>query len=156
MTANLLKPMKLDVDVQIATVFSPLPAGSELELWVQTALRDQAKTELTLRLVDSKESSELNSRYRGKDQPTNVLSFPAELPPGVDIPLLGDIVICAPLVSEEAAAQGKSLQAHFAHLVIHGVLHLQGYDHQDDEQAAEMEALEVEMLDSLGFANPYT
>jgi probable rRNA maturation factor len=156
MTANLLKPMKLDVDVQIATVFSPLPAGSELELWVQTALRDQAKTELTLRLVDSKESSELNSRYRGKNQPTNVLSFPAELPPGVDIPLLGDIVICAPLVSEEAAAQGKSLQAHFAHLVIHGVLHLQGYDHQDDEQAAEMEALEVEMLDSLGFANPYT
>ncbi len=124
--------MTIDVDVQIATVFSPLPAGSELDLWVQTALRDPAETELTLRLVDSEESRELNSRYRGKDQPTNVLSFPAELPPGLDIPLLGDIVICAPLVSQEAAAQGKSLQAHFAHLVIHGVLHLQGYDHQDD------------------------
>ena len=156
MIVNPVKMMKTDLDVQIATVFSPLPAGSEFDLWVQTALRDLAKTELTLRLVDSEESCELNSRYRGKDQPTNVLSFPAELPPGLDIPLLGDIVICAPLVSEEAAAQGKSLQAHFAHLVIHGVLHLRGYDHQDDQQAAEMEALEVEMLDSLGFANPYT
>ena len=148
--------MKTDLDVQIATVFSPLPAASELDLWVQMALRDLTETELTIRLVDSEESCELNSRYRGKNQPTNVLSFPADLPPGLDIPLLGDIVICAPLVGAEAAAQGKSLQAHFAHLVIHGVLHLQGYDHQDAKQAAEMEALEVEMLDSLGFANPYT
>ncbi len=148
--------MKAEIDVQVATVFSPLPAESELCLWAQTALRDLTEVELTLRLVDSEESRKLNSRFRGKNQPTNVLSFPAELPPGLDIPLLGDIVICAPLVNEEAAVQGKSLQAHFAHLVIHGVLHLQGYDHQDDQQAAEMEALEVELLNSLGFANPYT
>ena len=148
--------MKAEIDVQVATVFSPLPAESELCLWAQTALRDLTEVELTLRLVDSEESRKLNSRFRGKNQPTNVLSFPAELPPGLDIPLLGDIVICAPLVNEEAAVQGKSLQAHFAHLVIHGVLHLQGYDHQDDQQAAEMEALEIELLNSLGFANPYT
>jgi probable rRNA maturation factor len=148
--------MKAEIDVQVATVFSPLPAESELCLWAQTALRDLTEAELTLRLVDSEESHKLNSRFRGKSQPTNVLSFPAELPPGLDIPLLGDVVICAPLVKEEAAVQGKSLQAHFAHLVIHGVLHLQGYDHQDDQQAAEMEALEVELLNSLGFANPYT
>lgn len=148
--------MKAEIDVQVATVFSPLPAESELCLWAQTALRDLTEAELTLRLVDSEESHKLNSRFRGKSQPTNVLSFPAELPPGLDIPLLGDVVICAPLVNEEAAVQGKSLQAHFAHLVIHGVLHLQGYDHQDDQQAAEMEALEVELLNSLGFANPYT
>jgi probable rRNA maturation factor len=148
--------MKAEIDVQVATVFSPLPAESELCLWAQTALRDLTEADLTLRLVDSEESHKLNSRFRGKSQPTNVLSFPAELPPGLDIPLLGDVVICAPLVKEEAAVQGKSLQAHFAHLVIHGVLHLQGYDHQDDQQAAEMEALEVELLNSLGFANPYT
>jgi probable rRNA maturation factor len=148
--------MKAEIDVQVATVFSPLPAESELCLWAQTALRDLTEADLTLRLVDSEESHKLNSRFRGKNQPTNVLSFPAELPPGLDIPLLGDVVICAPLVNEEAAVQGKSLQAHFAHLVIHGVLHLQGYDHQDDQQAAEMEALEVELLNSLGFANPYT
>jgi probable rRNA maturation factor len=148
--------MKAEIDVQVATVFSPLPAESELCLWAQTALRDLTEADLTLRLVDSEESHKLNSRFRGKNQPTNVLSFPAELPPGLDIPLLGDVVICAPLVKEEAAVQGKSLQAHFAHLVIHGVLHLQGYDHQDDQQAAEMEALEVELLNSLGFANPYT
>jgi probable rRNA maturation factor len=156
MNVNPAIPMKAEIDVQVATVFSPLPAESELCLWAQTALRDLTEAELTLRLVDSEESHKLNSRFRGKSQPTNVLSFPAELPPGLDIPLLGDVVICAPLVNEEAAVQGKSLQAHFAHLVIHGVLHLQGYDHQDDQQAAEMEALEVELLNSLGFANPYT
>jgi probable rRNA maturation factor len=156
MNVNPAIPMKAEIDVQVATVFSPLPAESELCLWAQTALRDLTEADLTLRLVDSEESHKLNSRFRGKSQPTNVLSFPAELPPGLDIPLLGDVVICAPLVNEEAAVQGKSLQAHFAHLVIHGVLHLQGYDHQDDQQAAEMEALEVELLNSLGFANPYT
>lgn len=148
--------MKLDLDVQIATEFSPLPGREELKLWVETALRDLAEVELTIRLVDKKESHELNSRYRGKDQPTNVLSFPAELPAGVEIPLLGDIVICAPLVKDEADAQGKPLKAHFAHLVVHGVLHLRGYDHQDDQQAAEMEALEVGLLNSLGFTNPYS
>jgi probable rRNA maturation factor len=106
-------------------------------------------------LVDEPESRALNERYRGKDRPTNVLSFPAELPEELDIPLLGDIVICAPLVAEEASSQGKPVEAHWAHLVVHGVLHLLGHDHQLESEAREMEALEVELLASLGFPNPY-
>ena len=148
--------MTIDVDVQNATTFEPLPDDEQFCLWVETALREHDVAELSLRLVDRDESQELNSRYRGKDKPTNVLSFPAELPPGLDIALLGDIVICAPLVGEEAEAQHKSRQAHWAHLVIHGVLHLLGHDHQDEQEAAEMEAIEVELLASLGYGNPYT
>jgi len=148
--------MTIELDVQNATAFEPLPDDAQFSLWVETALRGKSEAELTLRLVDRDESRKLNSRYRGKDQPTNVLSFPAELPPGLDIPLLGDIVICAPLVGEESAAQGKSLSAHWAHLVIHGVLHLLGHDHQDEHEAVEMEAIEFELLASLGFGNPYT
>jgi probable rRNA maturation factor len=118
-------------------------------------LQGKDDTELTLRLVDRSESRELNARFRGKDQPTNVLSFPADLPPGIDIPLLGDIVICAPLVEEEARTQDKPLQEHWAHLVIHGILHLLGYDHQVEQDAIEMERIEVELLASLGIGNPY-
>jgi len=148
--------MTIELDVQNATVFEPLPDDAQFNLWAEVALRGKSEAELTLRLVDRGESRKLNSRYRGKDQPTNVLSFPAELPPDLGIPLLGDIVLCAPLVGEESAAQNKSLSAHWAHLVIHGVLHLLGHDHQDEREAAEMEAIEVELLASLGFANPYT
>jgi len=147
--------MAIEVDVQHATVFHPLPGNQEFNLWVSTALQEKDEAELTLRLVDEAESRELNSRYRGKDAPTNVLSFPAGLPPGIDIPLLGDIIICAPLVHEEAAAQNKPVQAHWAHLVIHGVLHLLGHDHQDEQEAREMETIEVALLFSLGFPNPY-
>jgi probable rRNA maturation factor len=148
--------MTIEVDVQNATVFKPLPDDAQFSLWVETALRGKSEVELTLRLVDREESRKLNSRYRGKDQPTNVLSFPAEFPAGLDLPLLGDIVICAPLVGEESEAQNKPLPAHWAHLVIHGVLHLLGHDHQDECEAVEMEAIEVELLASLGFENPYT
>jgi probable rRNA maturation factor len=156
MTGNRADPMTIEVDVQNATAFEPLPDDAQFSLWVETALRGKSEAELTLRLVDRDESRKLNSRYRGQDQPTNVLSFPAELPPGIDIPLLGDIVICAPLVGEESEAQDKSLPAHWAHLVIHGVLHLLGHDHQIEQEAVEMEAMEVELLASLGFGNPYT
>jgi len=147
--------MIFEVDVQKATDFQPLPGLRDFRLWVAAALQDTGDAELTVRLVDETESRELSSRYRGKDAPTNVLSFPAELPPGIDIPLLGDIVICAPLVHQEAMAQGKPVQAHWAHLVIHGVLHLLGHDHQDEQEAAVMESLEVKLLVSLGYANPY-
>jgi probable rRNA maturation factor len=147
--------MTIEVDVQKATDFQPLPGLQDFRLWVTAALQAPGDAELTVRLVDEAESRELNSRYRGKDAPTNVLSFPAELPPGMDIPLLGDIVICAPLVHQEAVAQGKPVQAHWAHLVIHGVLHLLGHDHQDEQEAGVMEALEADLLISLGYANPY-
>ena len=151
-----MTPVTIDLDVQNATAFEPLPDDAQFSLWVETALRGKSEAELTLRLVDRDESRELNSRYRGQDQPTNVLSFPAEFPSGLGIPLLGDIVICAPLVGAESKAQLKSLPAHWAHLVIHGVLHLLGHDHQGEQEAAEMEAIEVELLASLGFGNPYT
>jgi probable rRNA maturation factor len=147
--------MKIELDVQNATSFEPLPEPEQFSLWLETALQGKSGIELTLRLVDREESRELNSRYRGKNQATNVLSFPAELPPGIDLPLLGDIVVCAPLVAEEARAQNKSLQSHWAHLVIHGALHLLGHDHQGEQEAVEMEALEAELLASLGFGNPY-
>lgn len=147
--------MTIEVDVQLATGFQPLPDKPEFDRWVTAALQQKTDAELTLRLVDEAESRELNSKYRGKDAPTNVLSFPAGLPPGVDIPLLGDVVICAPLVHREAAEQNKPVQAHWAHLVIHGVLHLLGYDHQEEREALEMEALEVDLLSSLGFPDPY-
>jgi probable rRNA maturation factor len=147
--------MTIEVDVQLATVFQPLPRQLEFNRWVTAALQQKTDAELTLRLVDQAESQELNSRYRGKDAPTNVLSFPAGLPTGMDIPLLGDVVICAPLVHQEAAEQHKSVEAHWAHLVIHGVLHLLGYDHQDEQEAREMETLEVNLLFSLGFPDPY-
>ena len=147
--------MTIDVDVQNATAYEPLPENEQLVLWVTFALRGKSDVELTLRLVDRDESRALNLRYRGQDKPTNVLSFPAGLPSGLDLPLLGDIVICAPLVDEEAEKQHKSLQSHWAHLVIHGVLHLLGHDHQDEKEAVEMEAIEVDLLESLGFSDPY-
>jgi probable rRNA maturation factor len=147
--------MTIEVDVQKATAFDPLPDNAQFSLWVKTAIKGEGNAELTLRLVDQEESRELNSRYRGKDKPTNVLSFPADLPPGLNLNLLGDIVICAPLVGEEAEAQQKSLHSHWAHLVIHGVLHLLGHDHQDELEAEKMESIEVELLASLGFGNPY-
>jgi probable rRNA maturation factor len=123
-----------------------------LDLEVQVATTESA---LVLRLVDRSESESLNSRYRGKGGPTNVLSFAADLPEEVALPLLGDIVICAPLVAEEAAGQGKAERDHWAHLVVHGVLHLLGYDHQDPAEAQRMEKLEVEILNQLGIADPY-
>jgi probable rRNA maturation factor len=147
--------MTIDLDIQNASEFEPIPRQEQFALWVEAALQGKDDTELTLRLVDRSESRELNARFRGKDQPTNVLSFPADLPPGIDIPLLGDIVICAPLVEEEARTQDKPLQEHWAHLVIHGILHLLGYDHQVEQDAIEMERIEVELLASLGIGNPY-
>jgi probable rRNA maturation factor len=147
--------MTIDVDVQNASAVEPLPEELLFVRWAGAALQGKSDVELTLRLVDRDESRALNLRYRGQDKPTNVLSFPAGLPSGLDLPLLGDIVICAPLVVEEAEKQHKSLQSHWAHLVIHGVLHLLGHDHQDEKEAVEMEAIEVDLLASLGFSDPY-
>ena len=108
-----------------------------------------------MRLVGREESRQLNGQYRGIDKPTNVLSFPADLPGDIGIPLLGDLVICAPLVESEALEQGKAVLDHWAHLTVHGILHLLGYDHQDDSGAREMESLEIRLLQELGVPDPY-
>ena len=147
--------MTIELDVQRATTFEPVPDDRDFARWVDAALRDRKQAAVTVRIVGRDESRRLNRRYRGKDTATNVLSFPADLPPEIGLPLLGDIVICAPLVDAEAAAQQKPVDAHWAHLTIHGVLHLLGYDHQAPDQTAEMEALEISLLASVGIADPY-
>ena len=147
--------MALAIELQNDAALGGVPAEERFHAWVEAALRsDYAALEQTIRVVDETESRELNHRYRGKDAPTNVLAFAydgAEL--GYDC--LGDLVICAPLVEAEAAEQGKAVDAHWAHLVVHGMLHLQGYDHRDENEAARMEALEAQILGILGYTNPY-
>jgi probable rRNA maturation factor len=125
---------------------------------VSAALRGARRrkpAELAIRIVDTAEGQALNRDYRGKDYATNVLSFPAELPPGVNLPLIGDLAICAPVVAREAAEQGKKPRDHWAHLTVHGTLHLLGYDHIDEAEAEAMEALETRILAGLGIADPY-
>ncbi|HDS1818227.1 rRNA maturation RNase YbeY [Pseudomonas putida] len=146
----------LELDLQRATD-AAAPDDAAFRRWCELALRQRsADSEMTIRLVDEAEGRELNHTYRHKDYATNVLSFPADVPDDLlDIPLLGDLVICVAVVEREAAEQGKTLEAHWAHLVIHGCLHLLGYDHIDDEEAEEMEALERELLAELGHPDPY-
>ena len=151
----------IELDLQNALEQQPpgLPAEVEFQHWVEAAINkcaaDRDGAQLTIRLVDEAEITELNATYRNKDKPTNVLSFPFEAPPGVDIPLLGDIIICAAVVAREADEQNKPLKAHWAHMVIHGTLHLLGYDHIDDVEAEVMEGLEIALLGDLGYADPY-
>ena len=148
--------MTLEVAVQIASEEDDLPDPECIRTWVDTAVGDlREDAELTIRIVDEQESAELNGRYRQKAGPTNVLSFPFESPPGVTVSLLGDIVVCAPVVQREASEQSKSLNSHWAHMIVHGALHLLGYTHERDEDAEEMEAKETHILGRLGFDNPY-
>lgn len=145
-----------EVDVQIATADENVPSEEDFRTWVAAALPDERRTsEITIRVVDFDESQTLNAQYRHQNKPTNVLSFPSELPPELQIPLLGDLVVCAGVVAREAAEQGKSLAAHWAHMVVHGTLHLLGYDHESDPEAEVMEALETHILSQLGFPAPY-
>ncbi|MBC6904567.1 rRNA maturation RNase YbeY [Saccharophagus sp. K07] len=145
-----------EVDVQIATADKNIPSEEDFRSWVAAALpADKINSELTIRVVGFDESRSLNAQYRQKDKPTNVLSFPSELPPELQIPLLGDLVICAGVVEREALEQGKTLLAHWAHMVVHGTLHLLGYDHETDADAEVMEALETRILGTLGFPAPY-
>jgi len=147
------------VTVQRATAGDGVPTPPELCKWARAALTANVRGELTVRIVDERESAELNARYRGKAGPTNVLSFRAE-PPAVDaddelLPY-GDVVICAEVVAREAREQGKALAAHWAHMVVHGALHLQGYDHENSRDAGIMEARERAVLNELGFPDPYS
>ncbi|MBN6151223.1 rRNA maturation RNase YbeY [Xanthomonas sp. AmX2] len=149
-------PVRLDVGVSYALPRAGLPAAASFRKWVAAALKGRIReADLAIRVVDDKEGRALNHHYRGKDYATNVLSFPAELPEGVKLPLLGDLVICAPVVAREAAEQGKPLNAHYAHLTVHGVLHLLGWDHEHDKDADAMEQLEREILAELGIDDPY-
>lgn len=146
----------ITVDLQVATKHATVPEQKTFERWVCAALGAPDKNkEVSLRVVDESESRALNRGYRQQDTPTNVLSFTCEFPEGVDVPLLGDIVICAVVVEREAIEQGKKSESHWAHMVVHGTLHLLGYDHINDDEASEMEALETEILVSLGYAAPY-
>ncbi|MBS4096413.1 MAG: rRNA maturation RNase YbeY [Sulfuricella sp.] len=146
MTAN---SAKLSLAVQYAAPPDALPTRSQFRRWVKAALEGDA--ELTLRLVDEEEGRALNRDYRGKDYTTNVLTFVYD-----DLPYVaGDIVICPVVVAREAAEQGKTLEAHYAHLTVHGVLHLQGYDHESDDEAEEMEARETQIVTKLGYPDPY-
>jgi probable rRNA maturation factor len=134
------------------------PEEDDIRCWIETVLAMEAHpsdAELTVRIVDEDEMAELNARYRHKTGSTNILSFPFESPPGVKFNLLGDLVIAAPVVQREAREQGKTESAHWAHMIVHGTLHLLGYDHQEPAEAENMEAREIQILQELGYANPY-
>lgn len=144
------------IGVQYAVELPDMPERDAFRHWARAALAAAERHgALAIRIVDEAESAALNREWRGKQGPTNVLSFTAVIPPGVDVAELGDIVICAPVVAREAAQQHKPPAAHWAHMVVHGVLHLLGHDHGDEPDALRMETLETEILASLGFPDPY-
>ena len=151
------------VDVEVACEAANLPAAADFQRWAEAALAAAAASEhrgtgdIAIRLVEADEIQQLNRDYRHKDKPTNVLSFPFDMPEGIEgvAPILGDLAICAAVVAQEAEEQGKPLAAHWAHMVVHGTLHLLGYDHIEDDEADVMEALEIAVLQQLGFDNPY-
>ncbi len=152
----------LDLEVQYAihaagiTSRPGVPTQGEFHSWAAAVLTPvNHSVEMVIRVVNEQESRQLNSRYRGKDKPTNVLSFPFSAPAGVDSNHLGDLVICAPVVKREAGEQQKKEIDHWAHMVVHGVLHLRGLDHQTEQQAREMEELEKQILAGLGIKDPY-
>ena len=149
--------MTIELDLQLAVEQeSGLPSEQDVQRWLDNAIqRFQADAEVTVRIVDNEESQALNRDYRGKDKPTNVLSFPFEAPPGIEMNLLGDLVICRQVVENEAKEQEKLLEAHWAHMVVHGSLHLLGYDHIEEDEAEEMESLETEIMLAMGYTDPY-
>ena len=145
------------LDLQIATEQQDnLPSEQKIMQWLEVILPQFVdNAEITIRIVDKEESQHLNHTYRNKDKPTNVLSFPFESPIEIEVPLLGDLVICKQVVETEASEQHKSLTSHWAHMIVHGCLHLLGYDHILDEEAEEMENIEIDIMAQLGFDNPY-
>jgi probable rRNA maturation factor len=148
--------MRTRIGVQQASLGWTVPESRALRSWTRAALAGRrTEAALTVRVVGEEESAALNGRFRGKNGPTNVLSFASEGIESIDPAFLGDVVICAPLVIHEARKQRKAVEAHWAHLVVHGVLHLLGFDHDRPAQAAQMEGLEIEILARLGFSDPY-
>ena len=146
----------LAVEVQLVAEGAALPSRKQLSEWARAAWRDDNRdAEVVVRVTGEAESRRLNHEFRGVEKATNVLSFPFDPVPEIDLNHVGDLVLCAPVVGREAGEQGKRPEAHWAHMVVHGMLHLQGYDHESDEQAAEMEALETGILTWLGYPAPY-
>ena len=143
-----------DIVIQSVDTITPAPSNEKLQTWAKVAL-EGCEHEVTLRLVDASEIQALNRDYRQKDKPTNVLSFPFEVPEGLPCETLGDVILCTAIILEEAQEQHKSYDAHFAHMVIHGILHLRGFDHIDEQDAVTMEQKEITLLHTLGFNNPY-
>ena len=147
---------EVHIDVQINSDSSTLPKEAELMRWATAAVgTHREEAEVSLLIVDTEEGAELNHQWRGKEGPTNVLSFPSDLPEELQLPLLGDLVICAPVVEREAKEQVKTLESHWAHMIVHGTLHLLGYDHIEDNEAEEMESLETTIMIQLGYPDPY-
>lgn len=150
------------IDLQLALPESAsLPTEAQITHWATAAVQGDESVEICARIVDFDESQALNHDYRDKDKPTNVLSFPFDVPEHIELDQLGDVmpigdlVLCAPVIEQEAREQGKTLEAHWAHMIVHGTLHLQGYDHIEDDEAEAMEQLEIRILGGLGFGNPY-
>jgi len=144
------------LEFQIVSESQQIPAQEKFKKWIDAILRDEAEnSEVVIRIVDEQEMIQFNSQYRGKNNSTNILSFPFDPPEGVDSDLLGDLLVCAPVVEKEAKQQDKLLEHHWAHMIIHGVLHLIGYDHINDADAEEMEALEIKILRSIKIDDPY-
>lgn len=147
--------MKLEVDIQNASKHDS-PKPEQIEQWIGAALQGRTQdAEVSIRIVDETEMTDINRLYCDKNKPTNVLSFPADIPDELNFPLLGDIVICASVVAEEAKSQSKSELAHWAHMLVHGTLHLLGHDHIKDADAEKMQACEVSVLQQLGYSDPY-
>ena len=150
------KPLTTELDLQIACEFDNLPSLEQFAVWANKVLSQyRDESELTIVIADEKQSQQLNNDYRGKNKPTNVLSFEFEAPPGIELPLVGDLIICPAIVLAEANEQEKTFHDHFAHMVIHGCLHLLGFDHIKEEDANEMESIEKQLLADLGIADPY-
>ena len=147
----------MSIEVEVQQIAASGPSQQDISRWVAAVLQAEGRddAELTVRIVEELESAELNEQYRHKNGPTNVLSFPFECPPEVELNLLGDLVICAPVVQREAREQHKQEQAHWAHMVVHGTLHLLGYDHLHQDEAEAMESREISIMEVLGFDNPY-
>ena len=148
--------MNLSIDIQMACPSEEAPDEDSIKRWASAAIRDERdNTELSLRIVDELESANFNQQYRGKTGATNVLSFPFDAVTPEPLPMLGDLVVCAPVVNREASEQQKTPEAHWAHIIVHGVLHLLGYDHIDDRDAEKMEGLETAIMLELNFSAPY-
>lgn len=146
--------LKVDLSMSDAIDFE-VPDTKSFQSWAQAAFLDEREATASFRVVDTEEMQELNRTYRHKDKPTNVLSFPMQLPEEVEIDFLGDLAFCAQVIAMEASEQNKNIDAHWAHMVVHGMLHLQGFDHVENGEADIMESKEITIMQSLGFNNPY-